>query len=142
VKQALQRFDDPKRKAIAAELHRLENVGFIKEIKTLSWVSNPIIVPQKNTDVHRIYVDYTTLKKHCPKDPFPLPMIDQIIDSTMGCARLLIRISSMILEFYPDLSQRVNQIDRSSNHVMNATQRRGTNPASNMKVINMPKTLS
>jgi hypothetical protein len=121
VKQALRRFDDPKCKAIAAELHRLENVGFIKEIKTLSWVSNPIIVPQKNTDVRRIYVDYTALKKDCPKDPFPLPMIDQIIDSTMGCARLLIRISSMILEFCPDLSQRVNQIDRSSNHAMNAT---------------------
>jgi hypothetical protein len=142
VKQALRRFDDPKHKAIAAKLHRLENVGFIKEIKTLSWVSNPIIVPQKNTDVRCIYVDYTALKKHCHKDPFPLPMTDQIIDSTMGCARLLIRISSMILKFCPDLSQRVNQIDRSSNHVMNATRRRGTNLGSNMKVINTPKTLS
>jgi hypothetical protein len=33
-------------------------------------------------------VDYTSLNKHCPKDPFPLPHIDQIIDSTAGCARL------------------------------------------------------
>jgi hypothetical protein len=29
VKQPLRRFDKPKRKAIAAELHRLENAGFI-----------------------------------------------------------------------------------------------------------------
>jgi hypothetical protein len=36
VKQPLRRFDEPKRKAIAAELHRLENAGFIKEIKTSS----------------------------------------------------------------------------------------------------------
>jgi hypothetical protein len=40
VKQPLRRFDKPKRKAIAAEPHRLENAGFIREIKTSSWVSN------------------------------------------------------------------------------------------------------
>jgi hypothetical protein len=51
-------------------------------------MSNPVIVPNKNTDVHRVCVDYTSLNKHCPKDPFPLPRIDQIIDSTAGCARL------------------------------------------------------
>jgi hypothetical protein len=35
-----------------------------------------------------VCVDYTSLNKHYPKDPFPLPCIDQIIDSTAGCARL------------------------------------------------------
>jgi hypothetical protein len=30
-------------------------------------------------------VDYTNLNKHCPKDPFGLPRIDQVIDSTEGC---------------------------------------------------------
>jgi hypothetical protein len=29
-------------------------------------------------------VDYTDLNKHCPKDPFGLPRIDQVIDSTAG----------------------------------------------------------
>jgi hypothetical protein len=88
VKQPLQWFDEPKRKAIAAELHRLENVGFIREIKVSTWVSIPVIVPKKYTDVQRVCVDYTSLNKHCPKDPFPLPRIDQIIDSTVGCTRL------------------------------------------------------
>jgi hypothetical protein len=60
----------------------------IKEIKTSSWVSNPVIVPKKNTNVHRVCVDYTALNKHCPKYPFPLPRIDQIIDSIASCARL------------------------------------------------------
>jgi hypothetical protein len=32
-KQPLRQFDEPKRKAIASELHRLENAGFIREIK-------------------------------------------------------------------------------------------------------------
>jgi hypothetical protein len=53
-----------------------------------TWVSNLVIVPEKNTDVQRVCIDYTSFSKHCPKDPFPLPHIDQIIDSTAGCARL------------------------------------------------------
>jgi hypothetical protein len=84
VKQPLRRFDEPKRKAIASELHRLENAGFIREIKTSTWISNPVIVPKKNTDVQRVCIDYTSLNKHCPKDPFPLPHIDQIIDAYSG----------------------------------------------------------
>jgi hypothetical protein len=88
VKQPLRRFDEPKRKAIAAELHRLENAGFIREIKASTWVSNPVIVPKKNTEVRRMCVDYMSLNKHCPKDPFPLPRIDQIINATAGGARL------------------------------------------------------
>jgi hypothetical protein len=30
-------------------------------------------------------VDYTGLNKACPKVPYPLPRIDQIVDSTAGC---------------------------------------------------------
>jgi hypothetical protein len=78
MKQPLQRFDEPKSKAIVAKLHRLENAGFIKEIKTSRCVSNPVIIPKKNTDVRRVCVDYIALNKHCPKDPFPLHRIDQI----------------------------------------------------------------
>jgi hypothetical protein len=70
------------------ELHRLEKAGFIREIKASTWVSNPVIVPKKNTEVRRVCVDYTSLNKHCPKDPFPLPRKDQIIDARAGCARL------------------------------------------------------
>jgi hypothetical protein len=88
VKQPLRQFDEPKRKVIAAELHRLENAGFIREIKVSTWVSNPVIVPKKNMDVQRVCVDYTSLNKHCPKDPFLLPRIDQIINSIAGCMRL------------------------------------------------------
>jgi hypothetical protein len=58
-----------------------------------------VIVPKKNTNVRRICVDYTSLNKHCPKDPFPLPRIDQIIDSTAGCARF------SLLDAYSDYKQ-------------------------------------
>ena len=33
-------------------------------------------------------VNYTGLNKVCPKDPFPLPRIDQVVDSTSGCETL------------------------------------------------------
>jgi hypothetical protein len=33
-------------------------------------------------------VEYTSLNKACPKDPFPLPRIDQVVDSTAGCETL------------------------------------------------------
>jgi hypothetical protein len=33
-------------------------------------------------------VDYSDLNRHCPKDPFTLPRIDQVIDSTVGCVML------------------------------------------------------
>jgi hypothetical protein len=33
-------------------------------------------------------VDRTDLNKHCLKDPFVLPCIDQVIDSMAGCVLL------------------------------------------------------
>jgi hypothetical protein len=37
-------------------------------------------------------VDYIDLNKHCPKDPFGLPRIDQVVDSTTGCSVVLPRL--------------------------------------------------
>jgi hypothetical protein len=33
-------------------------------------------------------VDYTNHNKHCPKDPFKLPRIYQVVDFTAGCFML------------------------------------------------------
>ena len=35
-------------------------------------------------------VDYTSLNKACPKVPFPLPRIDQIVNSIVGCETLFV----------------------------------------------------
>jgi hypothetical protein len=48
------------------------------------WLANPVIVPKANGKL-RVCIDYTSLNKACPKDPYPLPRIDQIVDSTSGC---------------------------------------------------------
>jgi hypothetical protein len=38
----------------------------------------------KNNNEWRMRVDYTELNKHCLKDPFGLPLLDRVIDSTVG----------------------------------------------------------
>jgi hypothetical protein len=62
--------------------------GFIRENFHLDRLANPVLVQKKNTTEWRTCVDYTDLNKHFPKDPFELPRIDQIIDSTAGFALL------------------------------------------------------
>jgi hypothetical protein len=46
----------------------------------------------------RMCIDFTDLNKACPKDEFPLPRIDSLVDATasseLESARLLLRISS------------------------------------------------
>jgi hypothetical protein len=88
VQNTLCRFSKPKRKAIGEEVNRLRKAGFIRELKEAKWVANPVMVPKKDTTVLRMCIDYTSLNKHCPNDHFPLPRIDQIVDSTAGCDRL------------------------------------------------------
>jgi hypothetical protein len=87
MKQRLRRFDEEKRKVISEEIHKLLEAGFIKEVHHPEWLANPVLVKKKNGK-WRMCVDYTSLNKACPKVPFPLPHIDQIVDSTAGCETL------------------------------------------------------
>jgi hypothetical protein len=82
-KQRLRRFAPDKWEAIKQEIAKLLAAGFIKEVIHLEWVANPVLVLKKNKE-WRMCVDYTDLNKHCPKDHFGLPRIDQVVDSTAG----------------------------------------------------------
>jgi hypothetical protein len=72
---------------IKREIARLLDANFIKEVYHLDWLTNPILVPKNNKD-WRMCVDYTDLNTACKKDPFCLPRIDQIVDSTTSCSLL------------------------------------------------------
>jgi hypothetical protein len=87
VQQRLRRFDEERRRAIGVELRKLLEAGFIKEVFHPAWLANPVLVKKKNGK-WRMCVAYTSLNKACPKVPFPLPRIDQIVDSTAGCELL------------------------------------------------------
>ena len=83
MKQHLRRFDEGKCRIIDEEIAKLSIAGFIKEVYHPEWLANPILV-RKKSGKWRMCVDYTGLNKVCPKDPFPLPRIDQIVDLTSG----------------------------------------------------------
>jgi hypothetical protein len=51
------------------------------------WLANLVLVRKKNKE-WRMCVDYTDLNKHCPKDPFGLPRIDEVVDSMDSCELL------------------------------------------------------
>ena len=87
VKQPLHRFVEGKRRTIGEEITRLLAAGFIMEVFHPDWLANPVLVLKKN-NTWRMCIDYTSLNKACPKDPFALPRIDQVIDSTAGCEML------------------------------------------------------
>jgi hypothetical protein len=84
-RQPFHRFADDRRDAIKKELAKLLAADFIREVFHPEWLANPVLVRKKNTNKWRMFVDYTDLNKHYPKDPFVLPRIDQVIDSTAGC---------------------------------------------------------
>jgi ribonuclease HI len=87
-RQHLRRFTDDRRDAIKKELAKLLAAGFIREVFHPEWLANLVLGRKKNSNEWRMCVDYTDLNKHCPKDPFGLPRIDQIMDSTAGCDSL------------------------------------------------------
>ena len=77
VKQPLCRLSEEKRRVVREEIARLLAAGFIMEVFFPEWLANPVLVLKKNKQ-----------HKACPKDPFALPRIDQVIDSTARCELL------------------------------------------------------
>ena len=73
--------------AVCEEVKQLIEAGAIKEILYPTWLSNTVVVKKKNGK-RRVYIDFTDLNKACPKDPFLLPKIDQLVDATSGHQRM------------------------------------------------------
>lgn len=65
------------------EVEKLLTTRFIREVYYPEWLSNVIMVKKSNRKWH-MCIDFTDLKCACPKDSFPLPKIDQLVDSTVG----------------------------------------------------------
>ena len=69
--------------AVKDEVMKLKQARAIKEVFYLEWLANTVVVKKKNGKC-RVCVDFTDLNKACPKDPFPMPRIDQLLDVTVG----------------------------------------------------------
>jgi ribonuclease HI len=69
--------------ALREEVKKLIDNGFVRESMYPKWVSNPVLV-KKHNGKWRVCIDFSNLNQACPKDSFPLPRIDQLVDATAG----------------------------------------------------------
>ena len=87
VRQRRRKFNEERRQAIRDETQKLLAAGHIKEIQYPKWLANVVLV-KKSNEKWRMCVDFTDLNKACPKDSYPLPNIDALVDSAAGCKLL------------------------------------------------------
>ncbi|KAL2251354.1 UNVERIFIED_CONTAM: Retrovirus-related Pol polyprotein from transposon opus [Sesamum indicum] len=83
VQQKKRTFGGEKNTIIEGEVNKLLRAGYVSEVQYTDWLANVVLVP-KSGSKWRMCTDFTDLNKACPKDPYPLPRIDVLVDSTAG----------------------------------------------------------
>ncbi|XP_050222703.1 uncharacterized protein LOC126672794 [Mercurialis annua] len=68
---------------IQDEIKRLEDAKFIREAQYTEWLSNIVPVMKKNGKL-RVCVDFRNLNLATPKDEYPMPVADMLIDRAAG----------------------------------------------------------
>ena len=83
VKQKRRSLAPERRKAINEEVGKLLEAGVIREVEYPEWLANVVLVKKANGK-WLLCIDFTDINRACPKDSFPLPWIDLIVDATVG----------------------------------------------------------
>ena len=79
VRQKLRVINPKREPAIKAEIKKLLKADFIYPVPLTEWVSNPVVVNKKDGKIH-VCTNFRDMNKACPKDNYPTPFIDQILD--------------------------------------------------------------
>ena len=74
-------FAQERDRAIEEEVRKLIEADFIREVHYPDWLANMEMV-KKAIGKWRICVDFTDLNKECPKDSYPLPRVNVLVNST------------------------------------------------------------
>ena len=74
-------FAQKQDQAIAEEVHKLQNANFIREVYYPNWLANVVMVKKANGK-WRMCINFTDLNKVYPKDSYPFPRVDVLVDST------------------------------------------------------------
>ena len=91
-KQPPRRSSKDHYEAVKDEVTKLKRVEAIKEVFYPEWLTNTVVVKKKNGK-WRVCVDFTNLNKACPKDPFPLPRIDQFLSYMVTHQRIKVNLT-------------------------------------------------
>ena len=87
MKQKLRKMNTERCQDLNEEVNQLVRANFIRETRYPEWLANPILV-KKKSGKWTVCINFTNLNQACPKDSFPLPRIDQLVDITT-CHELL-----------------------------------------------------
>ncbi|GKV12017.1 hypothetical protein SLEP1_g23223 [Rubroshorea leprosula] len=80
-------FGGERLKVIKEEVEKLLQADFVKRVDYCGWVANLVLVKKANGK-WRMYIDYTNLNQACPKDCYPMPNMDKLVETTSGNERL------------------------------------------------------
>ena len=83
VKQKRRSCTPKRQKAINEEVNKLLQAKAIREVEYFNWLANVVLIKKANGK-WRLCIDFTDVNRACPKDSFPLPQIDLIVDATTG----------------------------------------------------------
>jgi hypothetical protein len=83
IRQRLHPVHPHKVASIKLKVEKLLKACFIYLVALTNWVSNLVLIDKKQGTIH-VCVDYRDINKACPKDNFPTPFIDQIVDDCGG----------------------------------------------------------
>jgi hypothetical protein len=83
-KQAAWNFKPKNVGRVKEEVDRFLHAGFIQPCRYADWISNIVLVEKKNTGNIQICVDFRNLNRATPKDEYPMPFADLLIDSASG----------------------------------------------------------
>ena len=83
VRQKKMVFAPERDNVVKDKVQKLMAAKFIQEVYYPDWLANVVMVKKANGK-WRMCVDFTDLNKACFKDSYPLPRIDQLVDSTAG----------------------------------------------------------
>ena len=86
-KQLPRRLSKEHVEVVKDEVCKLKQAREIKEVFYPEWLANTVVV-RKKLGKWRVCVNFTDLNKACPKDPFPVLRIDQLVDATYGHPRM------------------------------------------------------
>jgi hypothetical protein len=78
-RQRLRKMSEDKAEGARNEVKRLLSAGVIREVTYPEWLANTVMVKKANGK-WRMCTVFTYLNKACPKDEFPLPRIDSLVD--------------------------------------------------------------
>jgi hypothetical protein len=69
---------------IKEKVEQLLKAGFIRTCRYVDWISNIVPMEKKNFGKIRVCVDFGDLNRATPKDEYPMPIVDDLINRASG----------------------------------------------------------